>query len=256
MTAGLSAQLAWPDPPWSIGGRTLTAWFAIDPELLSRVLPAELSCPPAEPAWGRLRFYDARFESLADGPTHPLVPRSGTFREAVIAFPACAGPASGDATIFMWADSEAYSTWGREVFGWPILAGRIDLEGSVWGPGLEPGAAGSARARMVAGSAALTDVEVVSERESGQSSGWWLTPRRTLLRAGLDGEQTDVVAVRSRLAEPGTAYECRAEVSFRLDAAHPLHGLAVTAHDVSVVDEFSLVVGEEFEVHAPSGERR
>ncbi len=249
MTVQLSAQLAWPDPPWRISGRTLTAWFAIEREVLERALPPGLRCSPTEPTWARLRFYDASFESLAEGPTHPLVPRSGTFREAVIAFPACAGGTSGDATMFMWADSEAYTTWGREIFGWPILRGQVDLEGSLWGPEVTDSSTGGARATMTAGSAAMVGAKLAGRRESGRAGGCWLTPRRTLQRAGLDGERTEVVAARPRLLDPGRAYDCHAEVRLDLDPTHPLHGLRVAAHDVSFVDGFKMIVGEQLEVH-------
>jgi hypothetical protein len=244
-----SSQLAWPDPPWRISGRTLTAWFEIDRELLERAVPDALRRPATEPSWARLRFYDARFESLADADTHPLVPRSGTFREAVIAFPARAAGSDGDATMFMWADSEAYTTWGREVFGWPVLRGRIDLDGSLWDADLAAGATGSAAASMAAGSAAMVDVTLGDRRDGGRAGGYWVTPRRTLLRAGLDGERHELVAARPRLLDPGAAYDCRATVRLDLEPAHPLHGLDITAGDVFLVDGFSMVVGEQVDVH-------
>jgi hypothetical protein len=248
-----SPQLAWPDPPWRISGRTLTAWFEIDRERLERAVPEELRRAAGEPSWARLRFYDARFESLADADPHPLVPRSGTFREAVIAFPARAARTDGDATMFMWADSEAYTTWGREVFGWPILRGRIDLEGSLWNAELVAGATGSAVASMAAGSAVMDGVTLGERRDSGRAGGWWVTPRRTLLRGGLDGERHELVAAQPRLLEAGAAYDCRATVHLDLDPAHPLHGLDAAAGDVFLVDGFSMVVGEQVDVHAVPG---
>ena len=57
--------------------------------------------------------------------------------------------------MFMWADDEAYTTWGREVFGWPILRGEFTFEGTIWDSPLAAGAPGSAMLQASAGRASL-----------------------------------------------------------------------------------------------------
>lgn len=104
-----SAHLAWCDPPWLITGRTITAWFPVPRAVLGASLPRSLR-RAGEESWARLRFYDARFEACDALQGAPLAPRTGAFREAVVAFPAASGGHEGDATMFMWADDEPYTT--------------------------------------------------------------------------------------------------------------------------------------------------
>lgn len=237
-----SSQLAWPDAPWRITGRTLTAWFPVPDGVLRAVVPGYLRSP-AEKSWGRLRFYDARFESLDQRPQHPLVPRSGAFREAVVAFSANGAGLEGDSTMFMWADDDVYRTWGREIYGWPILTGTIDLEGSLWQPSLDLSATGSARLHCAAGEAAMVEVVVSGVAEQSPTRPlWWLTPRRRFDGRRLPSDNEEIVAVRPDIAHPGVAYAGQGVVQLDFVAGHPLHGLSVEVDRVVVVDGFELVV--------------
>jgi hypothetical protein len=242
-----SAHIAWCDPPWLITGRTVTAWFPVPQGVLEASLPRSLRRDGEEP-WARLRFYDARFEVCDPPPDAPLAPRAGAFREAVVAFPAAAGGCEGDATMFMWADDEPYTAWGREVYGWPILRGALTLEGSIWDAQLAPGATGSCQLWAASGSAALEGVEIAGPVDSTTSGGWWLNPRRRLERAGLEGERNDIVAARPRILNPGLAYAASGSLRLAFAPGHPLHGLTPTAERVVLVDGFELIVGEEVTV--------
>ena len=246
-----ATHLAWCDPPWAITGRSITAWFPIPRAVLEASLPAHLRRADRDD-WARLRFYDARFEARAVGEGAPFAPRTGAFREAVVAFPAAAGGLEGDGTMFMWADDEPYTSWGREVYGWPILRGELTLEGSIWDAPLAAGARGSARLDAAHGTAAVTGVELGEQVDLSTAGGWWITPRRRLERAGLGGERADVVAARPQIVSPGRAYDASGTVSFGFKAGHPLHGLAPDVDRVVVVDGFELVVGGEVEVIEPS----
>ncbi len=78
----------------------------------------------------RARFWDMRHDALRS----VGVGQSGwtTFREAVIAFPVRRGAVTGDYPTYMYADDFAYTAMGREVMGWPVRDGRIEI-------GPEPG---------------------------------------------------------------------------------------------------------------------
>lgn len=246
-----SAHIAWCDPPWLITGRSITAWFPVPRSVLEAALPRALRRAGEEP-WARLRFYDARFEVCKPPAGAPLAPRAGAFREAVVAFPAAAGGCEGDATMFMWADDEPYTAWGREVYGWPILRGALTLEGSIWDAQLPSGATGSGHLQAASGSAALEGVELAEPVESTTSGGWWLNPRRRLERAGLDGEHSDIVAACPRILNPGRAYAASGSIRLEFAPGHPLHGLTPAAGRVVLVDGFELVVGGEVTVIEPS----
>lgn len=84
--------------------------------------------------------------------------------------------------------------------------------------------------------------------DSSTSGGWWLTPRRRLERAGLDGECSDIVAVRPRIVNPGRAYAASGDIRFEFAPGHPLHGLSPAVERVVLVDGFELIVGGEVEV--------
>jgi hypothetical protein len=246
-----SAHIAWCDPPWTITGRSITAWFPIPRAVLEASLPRHLRRADGD-NWARLRFYDARFEARDAAESRSFAPRAGAFREAVVAFPAAAGALAGDATMFMWADDEPYTTWGREVYGWPILRGELTLEGTIWDSPLVAGARGSAALRASAGSAAVAGVELGEQIESSTSGGWWITPRRRLERAGLGGERADVVAARPRIVSSGRVYDASGDVRLEFASGHPLHGLAPAVDRVVLVDGFELIVGGEVEILEPS----
>jgi acetoacetate decarboxylase len=246
-----SSHIAWCDPPWLITGRSITGWFPVPRTVLEASVPPRLRREGGDD-WARLRFYDARFQACGASEEAHLAPRAGAFREAVVAFAAVAGELEGDGTMFMWADDEAYTTWGREVFGWPILRGGFTFEGTIWDSPLAAGARGSAMLRASAGTAAIGDVRLGEQIDSSTSGGWWITPWRRLERAALDGERTDVVAARPRIVRPGRTYDATGAIRLEFAPGHPLHGLVPQADRVVVVDGFELIVGGDVEIVDPS----
>jgi len=245
-----SAHLAWPDPPWRITGRTLTAWFPVPDSVLEGSLPWYLRPVPGEPL-ARLRFYDARFQTRSERIQHPLVSPAGAFREAVVAFPVEAGGLEGDATMFMWADDDAYRSWGREVFGWPVLPGTVELQGTLWDTPIEALARGSARLTAPAGTAVIRDVTIHDRIEpTTTTGGWWLTPRRIHEHVGGVVDREEVVAARPRVIQTGVSCRATGAVEFDFAEGHPLHGLRVRPEKLVVVDGFELLVAADVVVRA------
>lgn len=243
-----SPQQAWQDPPWLMTGRSLTAWFDVPWSFMRRSMSPDLLPPEAARARIRLRFYDLAFRSLGVRQAGSLAPREGRFREAVVGLPAVAQGTAGEVSIFMWADAEPYLTWGREVFGWPLLRGQLDLLGPIWDRTPDVDAVGSCLLQSAAGSARLDDIHLTAKTGTGSPSGLWLTPRRTLLAAGLAGETRDVLVVRPDVRRAGVRFAGRCRVTFEFDEPHPLAELGTLDADLDVADGFELVVGGDASV--------
>jgi len=106
-------------------GRTLATWFRLrDPEEARRHVPAllEMDDDPIV----RARFWDMEYDILPG-------PQPGTrawrgFKEAVVAFPVRYNGLSADYPAYMYADDWVYITSGREVMGWPVRGGDVDID--------------------------------------------------------------------------------------------------------------------------------
>jgi hypothetical protein len=207
------------------------------------LLPAQSSTSRA-----RLRFYDIAYKSLAAPSQSSLGQHEGRFREAVVAFLAQADGINGEVSLFMWTDSDAYMMWGREVFGFPLIRGAIDLSGPLWEGPTVSGCSGRARLSIPSSSASLDIDEVQHELPASAATPWWITPRRILRRAGLDDERREVLMVRPMIRRPGVRYAAAGHVSCEFEMGHPLHGLEARDADCDVVEGFELVVGSDVEV--------
>jgi hypothetical protein len=197
----------------------------------------------------RIRFYDLEFRSLGGVPPDHVAPNSGSVREAVVAVPAVAGGSDGDATLFMWCDSDPYLLWGREVFGWPLVRGEIRLEGDLWSPGLSEGAQGSCELSTECGRVAVLGVEVGHALEGGVPVAGWIAPRRRL-EIATGGEIRDVTITWPRVVEPGVRFAAVGEGRIEFRPPHPLAGMVIDRSDIHIADRFVLVVGENVDVLA------
>jgi hypothetical protein len=194
------------DPPWQLTRRVLTAWFGVSRAVVELVMSPDLWPEESSTARGRLRFYDIVFKTLAGSASSPTAPIEGRFREAVVAFQERAGSVNGEVSLFMWTDSDPYMTGVREVFGWPLVRGRIDLSGPLWEDQMRAGARGTAMLSAPSGAAAMRIDDAWHETEERSAAPCWLTPRRVLRRVGLDDDTREVLIVRPTVCEPGVRY--------------------------------------------------
>lgn len=231
----------WPDPPWLMSGQTVTAWFHPPEELSSMLLGTEFRARSHHPQPCRLRFYDVDFESAA-ADSWQREPRSGHFHEAVVAIPGRCGDIDGEISAFMWTDSDAYSRWGREIFGWPLLAGQVEMAGSVWEGS---GSQGTATLRCESGTATITVRGLGSSpaADTAAQPSIWLTPRRVVR---FDPGFTDAIqmtAVTPELRRRGTTVNVDADMELSFTGDHPLAGLEFEPAGAQLHRGFQIVVG-------------
>lgn len=239
------AYNAWVDPPWTMTGSRITAWIRLPYALLARIVSPDLLPAESVDVEARLRFYTVTFQGV--GRPGVDAPGSGQFREAVIAFPAQANGLLGQVSTFMWTDSDPYLLWGREVFGWPLERGDLDMD-----PIAEFSEAGQrpfASVRTTAGEAAMTVSSLRRSSERSRPEAPWLTPRRVLQRGGLDGETREVFIVRSTVRTAGRRYSGAGTVRFAFDSGHVLHDAPTESFAAIEADEdFEIVVGDRVEL--------
>ncbi len=243
-----SPEAAWLDPPWLMSGRAVTAWFPAPWDVVEKALSPDLLPEPAPFLRSRLRFYDLRFQARGSAPVHAPPPRDGRFREAVVAFPARFDELDGEVSVFLWTDSDAYMTWGREAFGWPVTLAQVALSGPLWSSVELLGLSGECRVEPGSGVAAVTEISVTGVSSSSPPSGHWLTPRRLLHAAGNEGETRELLVVRPAVKAPGKRYSATGRVRFDFPSPHLLHALAAADAEVEVADGFELLVGADVEV--------
>jgi hypothetical protein len=230
---------AWPASPWVITGRQATAWFTVPDAVVARYLHPDLRPPPAPQGHqSRLRFY-------------AMEAHGERFHEAVVSLPARAGDVDGEVTVILWSDSEAYRTWAREAFGWPVLEAGFHYAGALWDDELAIGATGSSRARVREGELALRVDEPLAP--AAPAAAWmvrrpWLTMRRIVHRGGLGGETREVLHVRPELRRPGTRLAAQGAARFDLAPGDPLTALGEIRCEIEVLDGFELVVGDDVEL--------
>ena len=135
-------SIAYGPPPWQMRGRTLAMWYRLtDPDEARRHVPASVRMD--DDPIVRARFWDLEHDGLTAAAERDGAWRS--FREAVVAFPASHGAVSGDYATYMYADDFAYTSFGREVMGWPVRDGVIEVDPE---PAGGPGADMSVGARL------------------------------------------------------------------------------------------------------------
>jgi hypothetical protein len=237
-----SRQPGCPATPWIMSGSVVTAWFDLPyGELLEQLSPTLM--PNAERVGpSRVRFYDIEYRSADPNSPNGL---SGSFREAVVAFPAAYGECVSELSAFMWTDSDVYMQWGREVFGWPILRGSIDLHGSIWAGHPDPPLSGEAIARLPQGEVSIEVGSVVRQLPPPPPSSW-LTPRSVPSPA--DGcDRRELLLVRPRLIDPGNRFEVTGSAALAFPSDHPLAKVKVQDPRIEVSIGISICVGDQVE---------
>lgn len=191
----------WSDPPWIMSGSSVTAWFETDAEAVRKLLsPSFLPLDGIDGVPTRLRFYDITFEPR-DGSPEEKARGAGTFREAVIAFKGSIAQVDGEFSAWMWSNGDVYNAWGREVFGWPMVRAKIDIDGSLF----DSGRSGQTTFSLVTDEFSLhleVNDEPIEELSPGPSPNW-LTPRRVLFPGGQEAERRDLLIVRPAVLQPG-----------------------------------------------------
>ena len=231
---------AWPDPPWRMTGRMVTGYFDLPWSVLNEIThPDFLPKDEKSTVPSRVRFYE-------------LNSVGHTFREAVIGSPVHYEGIDGESTFVIWTDSEIYQTWGREVFGWPILRGGISFSGALWNPKISTGATGTCQVECRDGEIVL-DVDSGLEETSADSE-WrltrsdWLCPRRVVCPGSPGNSAHKVVRITPTVEQPGCSFTTSGHVSFRFTPGHPLARLGEIGVDVEVIDGFEMIVGDHVDL--------
>ena len=81
----------------------------------------------------RARFYELNMDGGYGDDLAVSNPPQSRFFEAVIAIECSYGGVQGDCSVHMYSDNATYIAWGREVIGWPLKEGNIDIT-SPWKP--------------------------------------------------------------------------------------------------------------------------
>jgi Acetoacetate decarboxylase (ADC) len=236
----------WADPPWYMTGKCLTAWFETDISQVKKILsPSFIPKVGQSGVITRLRFYDIDF-SPVNSEKFPNERFSGRFKEAVVAFAGEIDGIKGEYSAFMWTDNLVYFSWGREIFGWPLLLSEIELSGNFW----DSSTFGETKARISAESASwdLTCENDVLETLVVGSGTNWLTPRRILYPQPKTFDKSELLVVKPTIIEPGTLTSHQGEVNFSAANKSIFAGLlplgATTIHQHS---NFLLSVGQDVE---------
>ena len=196
-----SPESMWADPPWIMSGSSVTAWFGTDADAVRNLLsPSFVPLEGVDGVPTRLRFYDIKFEPR-DGSPQEKARGAGTFREAVIAFKGSIAHVDGEFSAWMWSDGDVYNSWGREVFGWPMMRARINIEGALF----DSDVLSQTKFSLVTEEFSL-NLEVHDEpieELTPMPSVNWLTPRRILFPGGQEAERRDLLVVRPKVLKPG-----------------------------------------------------
>jgi hypothetical protein len=235
----------WNDPPWILSGRCLTAWFETEPETVKSIVSP--SFKPKIDKSGvitRVRFYNVAYEPGSDALQSGA--KSGVFREAVIAFRGEIAGVSGEYSAFMWTDDFTYSTWGREIFGWPLQLKKISLEGEFWGE------KNKKTVSDVKGDDYRITLKLKSinrEKLEVGSGQVWLTPRRTLILDNDNKERSDLLLVRPKILEPGTMQSASGSLTLETKSSSTLHGLQpINGVNFNLHKNFKILVGSDVRV--------
>jgi hypothetical protein len=228
-----------------MSGTSLTAWFETPPAAVTALLS-----PAFEPLVGaagvptRLRFYQVDYQPR-DGGAEFTRRMAGRFREAVIAFKGQIAGHAGEYSAYMWTDCEPYLCWGREIFGWPLVSGSIELTGHLWGG---PAGAGTHCQLRTNGFSYALDLDgpAAEDLPGNGPAASWLTPRRILFPGGSEPERRDVLLVRPAVLEAGRFTRRAGRVRLDTWANSWIASLAPLGEvDIHALEGFRICVGDD-----------
>jgi hypothetical protein len=239
-------QHLWADPPWVLSGTSITAWFEVDAKAVANLVsPAFKSLTGDTGVITRLRFYDIKFEPR-DGTPEFKKKFGGTFKEAVVAFKGSIADVDGEYGALYWTDDDIYFSWGREIFGWPLIKSDITLKGKVW----DASSKDQTHCRVQSSDFDLSitmDDDSAVEQAIGKGPNW-LTPRRVIFPAGNEPDRHDLNIVRPTIIDPGNFYVHQGSVMFDVKTGSMISGLKpLTKPVIHRHANFKICVGDNVE---------
>lgn len=114
-------------PPWHFHGRSLTIIGRCDPDAIAALVPAPLK-PVGEPLV-RFSLHELTCDIGLGRDFAQRHPERSRCHEAVIGLIVTDGKRTGFYDPFLWCNSDAEIAVGREMFGWPQVAGDLWLTG-------------------------------------------------------------------------------------------------------------------------------
>lgn len=239
-------QHLWADPPWILSGTSITAWFEVDADIVSKLVsPAFKSVSGDKGVITRLRFYDINFEPRDGSPAFKSK-MGGSFKEAVVAFKGSIADVDGEFSAFMWTDDDIYIGWGREIFGWPLIRSEITLKGRSWDQTSTEDSNCRVKSKDFDLSLVMDDGSGI-EQPVGKGANW-LTPRRVIFPAGTEPDRHDLNIVRPTILDMGNFYVHKGEVQFNVDKGSIIEGLKpLTVPVIHKHANFRICVGDNVE---------
>jgi len=217
-------SVAYLPPPWHMRGRTLALWFRLkDPDEARRHVPAllEMDDDPVV----RARFWDMTYDAVPGNEAGSRGTRR--FLEAVVAFPVRYGQISGDYPTYMYADDWVYITAGREIQGWNVRGGDVEMTPEpVGGPTSGSSFRGSLvrdghpimQARLELTGAAHEDDQTTPPR--------WLTTKIVTDATGPRAQIGQLLSTGPERVDRRRIWEAHAELTFSPGPTDELHHLA------------------------------
>ena len=213
----------WADPPWKLSGTSVTAWYHSDIKTVQKIVsPSFIPTPNKDGVITRIRFYQVNFEP-SEGDKQFKEKYSGKFDEAVIAFKGSVAGIEGEYSAFMWTEDDAYMTWGREVFGWPLTRSKIVHTGIHWGDATSSISTSTILGRDFDFKVSVDSSPGVEAPISGGAK--WLTPRRILFPFNQEPERRDLLVVSPTIIKPGNFYHHQGAVQFNAQPTSIISGL-------------------------------
>jgi hypothetical protein len=244
----------WAEPPWLMSGTSITAWYESDPIAVAKnVSPSFVPMVGEKGVRTRIRFYDVDFQPTTGDDAY-RIKMSGKFREAVIAFKGSISGIEGEYSAFMWTNHDGYMSWGREIFGWPLMRGSIELAGSHWGE-----FPSERSISQIQGDG--FHLQIIGNSSLGQeipirASSLWLTPRKIIFPAGEEAERRDLLIVRPKIIQAGQLFHHEGEFNFIAAEGSPIAGLGpIGDYVIHRHHGFTILVGHDVEIIRGVGDK-
>jgi acetoacetate decarboxylase len=217
-------SVAYLPPPWHMRGRTLAMWYRLeDPDEARRHVPTRLEMD--DDPIVRARFWDMTYDAVP-GP-EPGTRGTRRFLEAVVAFPVRYGSISGDYPAYMYADDWVYIVAGREVQGWAVRGGDIQVDPEPAG-GPAAGVALSGLLRSDGVPIMRARLELTGEQVDVPNAipPRWLTTKIIPDATGPRAQIGQLLATGPERVDGRRVWQANAELSFGESGTDELHHLA------------------------------